>query len=148
MVRALIYLLFIMSRRRRQKSEVLSEVNVLNLVDVMLVLLIIFILVAPIMEHGIDVRLPKSSPSKIKSTETGMTVSIAPPGKIFLNDKRLTLDELRERLKQTASIDPESSITLRADAKIRYEEVIKVLDAIRGSGLTRIGIATRPTAQQ
>ncbi len=135
-------------RRRRQKSEVLAEVNVLNLVDVMLVLLIIFILVAPIMEHGIDVRLPKSSPSKIKSSEESMTVSIAPPGKIYLNEKRVTLDELSSRLEQTALVNPETPLTLRADAKIRYEEVVKVLDTIRNSGLTRIGIATRPTAKR
>jgi len=137
-----------MRRRRRQKSEVLSEVNVLNLVDVMLVLLIIFILVAPIMEHGIDVHLPKSSPSKIKSSEDSMTVSIAPPGKIYLNEKRVTLDELKGRLEQTARVNPETPLTLRADAKIRYEEVVKVLDTVRNSGLTRIGIATRPTAKQ
>ena len=137
-----------MRRRRRQKSDFLSEVNVLNLVDVMLVLLIIFILVAPIMEHGIDVRLPKSSPSKIKSSEESMTVSIAPPGKIYLNENRVTLDELSSRLEQTALVNPETPLTLRADAKIRYDEVVKVLDTIRNSGLTRIGIATRPTAKK
>ena len=136
-----------MYRRPKQKSDLLSEVNVLNLVDVMLVLLIIFILVAPIMEHGIDVRLPTSTPSKIKSSEESLTVSIAPPGKIYLNDQRVTLDELRERLTGIALSNPETPLTLRADAKIRYEEVIKVLDGIRNSGLTRIGIATRPVAE-
>ncbi len=136
-----------MYRRHRDKSDVLSEVNVLNLVDVMLVILILFILVAPIMEHGIDVRLPAASPSKINSSEQTMTVSIAPPGKIYLNDQRVTLDELRGRLVQAAGTNPETPITLRADAKIRYEEVIKVLDEIRNSGLTRIGIATRPSAE-
>jgi len=113
----------------------------------MLVLLIIFILVAPIMEHGIDVRLPTSSPSKIKSSEEILTVSIAPPGKIYLNNQRVTLDELRERLTGIALTNPETPLTLRADAKIRYEEVIKVLDGIRNSGLTRIGIATRPVSK-
>jgi biopolymer transport protein ExbD len=136
-----------MYRRPKQKSDLLSEVNVLNLVDVMLVLLIIFILVAPIMEHGIDVRLPTSTPSKIKSSEESLTVSLAPPGKIYLNDQRVTLDELRERLTGIALSNPETPLTLRADAKIRYEEVIKVLDGIRNSGLTRIGIATRPVAE-
>jgi biopolymer transport protein ExbD len=137
-----------MYRRRRQKSDVLSEVNVLNLVDVMLVLLIIFILVAPIMEHGIDVRLPKSSPSKIKSSEESMTVSIAPPGKIYLNEKRVTLDELRNHLERISRVNPETPLTLRGAAEIRYDEVVKVLDTIRNSGLTRIGIATRPTAKK
>jgi len=119
-------------------------VNVLNLVDVMLVLLIIFILIAPIMEHGIDVRLPTSSPAKISGQKENVTVSIAPPGKIYLNDRRVTLDELLEQLTTIARTDPETSVVLRADDKLDYGEVIKVLDGIRKSGLTRIGIATRP----
>ncbi len=122
----------------------MGEINVLNLVDVMLVLLIIFILVAPILEHGIAISLPASTSSRIESSREILTVSIAPPGMIYLNDQRVTLDELRERLNRTARVDPEAAVTIRADGAIRYEEVIKVLDEIRNSGLSRIGIATRP----
>ncbi len=135
-----------MRRKPPQDNRPLSEINVLNLVDVMLVLLIIFILVAPIMEHGIDVRLPPSSPSKIQTPEESLTVSIAPPGKIYLNDRRVTLDELKNRLGEIARVNPETSLVLRAGEKIDYGVVVKVLDEIRNSGLTRIGIATRPQA--
>lgn len=133
-----------MYRRPKRTSDLLSEVNVLNLVDVMLCILIIFILVAPILEHGISVRLPPASTSQIDSSTERLTVSISPPGMIYLNDQRITLDELRERMVQTARINPETSVTLRGDGTIQYEEVVKVLDEIRNSGLTRIGIATRP----
>ncbi len=122
----------------------MSEINVLNLVDVMLVLLIIFILVAPILEHGIAISLPASTSSRIESSREILTVSIAPPGMIYLNDQRVTLDELRDRMDRTARVNPEAAVTIRADGAIRYEEVIKVLDEIRNSGLSRIGIATRP----
>ena len=122
----------------------MSEVNVLNLVDVMLVLLIIFILVAPILEHGIAVRLPAATSSRIESSREILTVTIAPPGMIYLNDRRVTLDELRDQMNRTARVNPEAAVTIRADGTIRYEEVIKVLDEIRNSGLSRIGIATRP----
>ncbi len=133
-----------MYRRPKRTSDLLSEVNVLNLVDVMLCVLIIFILVAPILEHGISVRLPPASASQIDSPSERLTVSIAPPGMIYLNDQRVTLDELRQRMNSTARINPETSVTLRADGSVQYEEVVKVLDEIRGSGLTRIGVATRP----
>lgn len=135
-----------MRRKPEQDDRPLSEINVVNLVDVMLVLLIIFILVAPIMEHGIDVRLPPSTPSKIQAPEESLTVSIAPPGKIYLNDQRVTLDELKTRLGNIARDNPETPLVLRAEEKIDYGAVIKVLDGIRNSGLTRIGIATRPRA--
>ena len=133
-----------MYRRPKRSSDLMSEINVLNLVDVMLVLLIIFILVAPILEHGIAISLPASTSSRIESSREILTVSIAPPGMIYLNDQRVTLDELRERMDRTARVNPEAAVTIRADGTIRYEEVIKVLDEIRNSGLSRIGIATRP----
>ncbi len=133
-----------MYRRPKRTSDLLSEVNVINLVDVMLCVLVIFILVAPVMEHGISVRLPAASTSQIDSSTDRLTVSIAPPGMIYLNDRRVTLDELRERMVQAARINPETPVTLRGDGTIRYEEAVKVLDEIRNSGLTRIGVATRP----
>jgi len=136
-----------MYRRPKRTSDLLSEVNVLNLVDVMLVLLIIFILVAPILEHGIALRLPAASSSRIDSSAERITVSIAPPGMIYLNDRRITLDELGARMAQAARINPETAVTLRADGTIRYEEVVKVLDEIRNSGLTRIGVATKPAGR-
>lgn len=133
-----------MYRRPDRKNKLMSEVNVINLVDVMLVLLILFILVAPILEQGISLRLPAAAPSRIDSASDMLTVSIAPPGMIYLNDQRITLDELGDRMAQTARNNPETAVTLRADGTIRYEEVVKVLNEIRNSGLTRIGIATRP----
>jgi len=136
-----------MIRKPRVKSDILAEINVLNLVDVMLVLLIIFILVAPIMEHGIDVKLPDSSPSRIQPTEESLTVTIAPPGRIYLDNQRITLDELRQRLQRVSAVNPEVPVTLRADAKLDYGTVIKVLDSIKESGIFRIGIATIPAAR-
>jgi biopolymer transport protein ExbD len=134
-----------MYRRPKRTSDLLSEVNVLNLVDVMLCVLIIFILVAPILEQGIAVRLPAASSSRIDTSSDNLTVSIAPPGMIYLNDRRITLDELGQRMAGAARANPETAVTIRADGTIRYEEVVKILDEIRGSGLTRIGIATRPS---
>jgi biopolymer transport protein ExbD len=137
-----------MYRRPNRKNELLSEVNVLNLVDVMLCVLIIFILVAPILEQGIAVRLPAASSSRIDTSPESLTVSIAPPGMIYLNDRRITLDELGDRMASAARANPETGVTIRADGTIRYEEVVKVLDAVRNSGLTRIGIATRPAPRE
>lgn len=128
----------------KANRRVISEINIINLVDVMMVLLIIFILIAPIMEHGIDVRLPASSSSKIQSTPDSLTVSIAPPGKIYLNNQRVTLDELQKKLTDIARVSPDTPLVLRAGEKLNYGTVIKVLDRIRHSGLSQIGIATRP----
>ncbi|HOO78327.1 MAG TPA: biopolymer transporter ExbD [bacterium] len=133
-----------MIRRPEPTKTGLAEINMLNLVDVMLVLLIIFILVAPIMEHGIDVRLPSSSPSSIQPTGETLTVSIAPPGRIYLDDRRVTIDELKETLARAAAVNPQTPVTLRGDEKLDYGLVVTVLDGIKSSGISRIGIATVP----
>ncbi len=131
---------------RPKDRKIFNEINVINLVDVMLCVLVAFILAAPIMEQGIDVRLPVSKPSKIKAEEDSLTVSISPPGKIYLNDQRVTLDELKKRLETVSATNPQTTVVLRADEKLDYGVVIKVLDGIRTSGLNRIGVATRPKA--
>lgn len=128
----------------KANRQVISEINIINLVDVMMVLLVIFILIAPIMEHGISVRLPASSSAKIQSSPDNLTISIAPPGKIYLNNRRVTLDELQQRLADIARVTPDTPLILRAGEKLNYGIVVKVLDSIRQSGLNRIGIATRP----
>ncbi len=136
-----------MIRRRPARADILAEINVLNLIDVMLVLLIIFMLVAPIMEHGIDVKLPGSSPSLIRPTEDNLTVTVAPPGRIYLDNQRVTLDELRGRLLQISAVNPEAPVTLRADEKLDYGTIVKVLDGIKEGGINRIGIATVPAGK-
>jgi len=128
----------------RKRKGLACEPNIINLVDVMLSLLIAFILVAPIMEQGINVRLPQTRPTRLERPEESMTVSLAPPGRIFLNNQRVTLDELRQKVQAVARLNPEISVVLRADEKLDYGLVIKVLDEIRSSGVTRIGIATKP----
>jgi biopolymer transport protein TolR len=126
--------------------RVFNEINVINLVDVMLCVLVAFILAAPIMEQGIDVRLPVTKRSKMQAPEDSLTVSISPPSKYYLNDMRVTLDELKARLQSVAATNPQTTVILRADEGLNYGVVIQVLDGIRNSGLNRIGVATRPKA--
>ncbi len=123
-------------------QKMTAEINVTNLVDVMLVLLIIFILVAPVLEQGISVELPKISDQKMKLPES-MTLSIGKEGEVFLGDKAFTLTELRSKLETVAQSDPETAIIVRADKEIRYETLVQVLDQVRGAGLTKLGMATQ-----
>lgn len=132
-----------MKPRARQYFEhkLSAEINVTNLVDVTLVLLIIFILVAPVMEQGISVQLPKTSPQKMELPES-LTVSIGKKGALFLGENQVSLPQLQFRLKQTAEANAETPVIVRADKSIRYETLVQVLDEIRTAGLTKLGMAT------
>lgn len=126
-------------KRRREKLQVNSQINVTSLVDVMLVLLIIFILIAPLIEHGIKIALPKASPSELDRPD--MIVKIA-GDKIYLNDDPVDTARLKSTLELVRKTAPDSVISVQADKKIPYERVIEVLDIIRLSGISNVALAT------
>jgi len=133
---------FYQSKRRAFGFEPNTTMNISALVDVLLVTLIIFMLVSPTLEHGIDVQLPVAKPYKMVAAKP-VLVSLAKAGSLFFNNKQVTEAQLRTRLTEAARANPETPVVLRGDAGIPYGELIRVLDVVRGSGLTNIGLATR-----
>mgnify|MGYP000541330260 CR=1 FL=1 len=86
-----------MSRRRKREYDLdlVSDINVTSLVDVMMTLLIIFIIVAPMIEQGIDITLPTAEPKRIDVAET-LTITVAENERIYLEGQRVTMEELAE----------------------------------------------------
>ena len=119
-----------------------TQMNITALVDVTLVTLIIYILVSPALEHGIDIQLPQATPHKMTSQEP-VVVSMAKGGQTFVDNVLVTQEQLVEKLAETASLNPQSSVVIRAGADIPYGDIINLLDDIRGSGLVNIGLVTR-----
>ncbi|MCK9555199.1 biopolymer transporter ExbD [bacterium] len=127
---------------KQKNNQVYSELNITNLVDVMLVLLIVFIIVAPMIEQGIDVRLPVASDKKMESRTAPVIVSVSKEGELFLNNVKVSLDKLENRLAVMVNNNPELPVILRADKKLTYESVIKIMDRIRNAGVNNVGMAT------
>jgi biopolymer transport protein TolR len=134
-----------MARRgkRQYDLEVVTDINVTSLVDVMMTLLIIFIIVAPMIEQGIDVNLPTAEPRKIDVAEV-LTIAVTSNERVYLENQRVTLDELKERLKSIRAAQDDVAVLIKADSDIKYGKVIEVLDAVRGVGISRLAMATRP----
>ena len=134
-----------MSRRgkRQHDLELMSDINITNLVDVTMTLLIIFIMIAPMIEQGIDVTLPTAEPKRIDVGEV-MTVSVSDNGRVYLEGQRVSIDELRERLTDIHTARPDVPVLLKADQELVYGRVVEVMDAVRNVGITRIALATRP----
>lgn len=127
----------------KKDSTTLSEINVTPLVDVFLVLLIIFMVTAPMLQQGVDVQLPKESTSNIEAKESDV-VTITKENRIYLNDRRITLSELTETLKQKAALDKGKEVFLRADKNVPYGFVVKVMASIKRSGIEKLGMVTEP----
>lgn len=130
-------------RRREYDTEVVHDINVTSLVDVMMTLLIIFIIVAPMIEQGIDVNLPSAEPKRIDVSEV-LTIAVTENERVYLENQRVTMDELRERLDNIRAVREDVAVLIKADKDIKYGRVVDVLDVVRGVGISRLAMATRP----
>lgn len=130
-------------RSIRDKPKLNSQINVTNLVDVALTVLIMFIVVAPLIENGVSVKLPEASSSKMDFRDT-VNIKIAKGGAIYLGqgEEKIGLTELRRRLRPLAAANPKLPVNVLADAKVVYQDLVSVLDAVRRAGIVNVGLAT------
>jgi biopolymer transport protein TolR len=129
--------------KRQYDLEVVSDINVTSLVDVMMTLLIIFIIVAPMIEQGIDVNLPTAEPRRIDVAEV-LTIAVSANERVYLENQRVTIDELKERLTSIRAAQDDVAVLIKADTDIKYGKVVEVLDAVRNVGISRLAMATKP----
>ena len=130
-----------MLKRRR---PFLADINVTPFVDVMLVLLVIFMITAPLMQHGMDVQLPKESIAPIPIKEIP-TVTVKSNKKIFWKKEELAnLMDLTRKVKEYIGKDTDTSIYLRADKMLDYGFVMHVMATVKDAGVENIGMVTEP----
>ena len=130
-----------MIKRRR---PFLAEINVTPFVDVMLVLLVIFMITAPLMQHGMDVQLPKESIAPIPVKEIP-TITLKSSKKIFWKQEELAnLIELAHKVEQYLENKEDSSVYLRADKILDYGFVMHVMATVKEAGIENIGMITEP----
>src|SRR2546425_11709630 len=125
-------------RRGRRVATSLSEINVVPLVDVMLVLLIIFMITAPMIQRGIDVRLPVARRS---AQITGERVFVSVPLAyrqsriVYLGDEPIRVEILQERIRQKMENRTDKQVYLRGDGGIQLQELMDVFDRLKGAGV-------------
>jgi biopolymer transport protein TolR len=120
-----------------------AEINVVSLIDVMMLLLVIFMLTAPMMTGGLDLRLPEANAKPIEATG-GLTVSIDRNLKVFLNDRALTLAEFRSAFPSVAKRSTEKTVRLQMDGSVQWDLHAQVVSIINGAGITDIAYVLNP----
>lgn len=123
--------------------EMMSEINIIPLVDVMLVLLIVFMITAPLLYRGMDIKLPKASTNSIKATERTV-LTVEKNQTAHLGKEEIGLARLEERLLLLKDTSPDISLYLRADRDVPYGTVVHVMDLIKRAGIVKLGIVTEP----
>ncbi|MHB1697723.1 MAG: protein TolR [bacterium] len=122
--------------------RLMSEINITPFVDVMLVLLVIFMVTAPILVHGIKVNLPSASARALKAPEKTIVVAIKSNRNVYINKFRVSLPVLTQKLIAIYKHRKDKQIFLKADSSLPYGYVIKIMAAIKGAGITKIGMVT------
>jgi biopolymer transport protein ExbD/biopolymer transport protein TolR len=116
-----------------------ADINVTSLVDVAFVLLIIFMITAPIMQGGVEVQLPRAEARPIQPKE-GLIVSIDQRGKIFMDESALSFDDFKAAFGAVATTRGSKGVYLRADRRVDYGVVVRVLAVMRASGVNDVGL--------
>jgi len=124
------------------KSNVIADINITPLLDLAWVLLVIFILTTTAIVQGIDVKLPETAEHKEELPTEVATVSIDKTGEVFLNEDPIALEALEEKLRIFKLANPQLPVILRADRALVYEQVVKVLDAIKRVPVENLALAT------
>jgi len=128
---------------KQNNFSFMSEINVTPFVDVMLVLLIIFMMTANMMQQGVDVNLPKTKKAKtLTKKEATIILSINIKEEIFIDEAKVKLKELKLKLSKIIEIRENREIFLRADKKVPYGFVVKVMAEIKEAGIEKLGMIT------
>ena len=118
----------------------IAEPNVVPLCDVLLVLLIIFMVITPMVQKGVDVKLPDTS-SEQSSTPAGVIViTLHKNMKVDINQRYMEFDLVQNELRAIYAPRQDKTIFIRADARIPYSRVIEIMDIARGAGVEVLGI--------
>ncbi len=130
---------------RNEGAKVNSDINVTPMVDVMLVLLIIFMVITPMLQHGVSVDLAKvNNPQAMPDAEKedALIVAVMRDGAIFLGNDRLPVDQLTEKIKDRIASRVDKRVYVRADARAKYSSVVGVVDNVRAAGVDQLGLLT------
>ena len=131
-----------MSRlRRRQNSDALIQLT--PMIDVMTVLLAVFMVTTPMMTNGIDLDLPNAGHSALTGTDHAIQISVDANGAYYLNEMKLSVDEVVKRAIAMRGENPQLSIMINGDRHADYGAVMIVMGKLKDSGFQRVGLRTK-----
>jgi len=133
-----------MSMQVGQKTSALnSEINITPLADVMLVLLIIVMLIAPLLQKGVDVVLPEAANTTEKPENDAQTVlAVTADGRFYVDKIQVTEQDLLREVQSILEQKFEKIVLIKADQDAQYSNVMSILDRLQRAGIEDIGLVT------
>ena len=133
---------------RKRRKKLMSEINVVPYIDVMLVLLVIFMITAPLLSQGVKVDLPKAAAQPVDSQDREtLVVTVDREGRYFLDDRRITSEELSRKVAAILRARPQTPVLIRGDRQSNYGEVVKAMTLLQSAGAPSVGLLTEPPSK-
>jgi biopolymer transport protein TolR len=135
--------------RTRKKRKLKAEINVVPYIDVMLVLLIIFMVTAPLLNLGVDIKLPQSTAKAVQVDKEPILISVDKDGKFYLTltgkpREALSADDLVKQVATYVKADPQLPVLLGGDQRAMYGQVYQILPGLQASGVTKLLLMSTP----
>jgi biopolymer transport protein ExbD len=127
------------------KGGAMANINITPYIDILLVLLIIFMVITPIRQMDLDVKVPQSSESDTPSAPdpSVIVVSVSETAQIAINGTEQTLSRLGDELQKIYSERSNKNMFISASPKLPYGDVVRVIDIAKGAGVGDIGLVTQ-----
>jgi biopolymer transport protein TolR len=141
----------IIARRTPSRRRMMSDINVVPYIDVMLVLVVILMVAAPFVNPSL-VELPTLGKAA-KAPETPIEVVVKADGQLLLRDRtggegavpsEMRMEDLAARISEHLKTHPDAPVVISGDKNVRYESVVKVMDALYKLNVHRVGLAVKP----
>ena len=120
-------------------------ISLISLIDVIFLLLIFFMVTTTLIDPSrrLDIQLPEAKAASPETKSIPAIIELGPGGKVLLNGKRVDLKTLESRLRALGSGSKKKTALVRADRRLDYGRVVRVLGICRASGFYDIGIAVK-----
>jgi biopolymer transport protein ExbD len=129
----------------KRTTTVVNDINVTPMVDVMLVLLIIFMVVTPMLQHGVSVDMAKAhNPRNMQDAdkEDAVLIAVTRDGRVYLGSSQIAATELAPKVKDLIAARADKTVYVKSDARAKFKDVVDVVDNVRAAGVSDLGLLT------
>ena len=135
-----------MSFRFRRTERKKPKINIVPMVDVMTFLIVFFMLFTTFRTNpaGLNIKLPRAETATAQPTSTTI-ITIDKAGNVYLDDKKISLDNLRATISRRIQKNPDEIVIIRADSSTSYQKLVDVMDVARLAGAGRLALAADKT---
>ncbi len=133
---------------QRHSLVTLSDINITPLLDLAFVLLIIFVITTPLLEQGLDLRLPEGGRAATRvQRENIRTVEIDRAGRYVLDRRLVTIDQLEQTLIRDFQSNRDIVVSIRADQETMAKHLYPVIDRCTQNGIRNFSLRTQPPSR-